>query len=272
MRQAARSDRLVATAVIVIAVVVAAALLGPLLLKYGPNDVDLANAQQGSSGAHLLGTDESGRDLLSRLIYGARPTLLGTSLIIALAVVVGTTVALASAWIGGWFDAVVSRTLDVGFAFPGLLLAILAVAIFGPGLTAPVIALAVAYVPYIARVIRAVAIRERALPYVSALSIQGASSLRICGRHILPNVLPMVLVQATVSFGYALIDLASLSYLGLGVQPPTADWGTMVANGQLAALAGHAEQSLYAGVLIILTVTAFTVLGERLSANTGRGR
>lgn len=266
LREAASSDRLVTAALIVIAVIVLAALLAPLISPYDPNAVDLLHATEGSSSSHLLGTDENGRDLLSRLIWGARPTLFGTSAIICLAVLVGTALALTSAWIGGAIDTAISRALDIGFAFPGLLLAILAVAVFGAGLSAAVIALAIAYIPYIARIVRAGAVRERSLPYVSALSIQGASGFRINFRHILPNLLPLILVQATIAFGYALIDLASLSYLGFGVQPPTADWGTMVASGQLAVLAGNPEQSLYAGLMIVITVCAFTVVGERLGS------
>ncbi|MEX2049175.1 MAG: ABC transporter permease [Gemmatimonadota bacterium] len=263
---AARSDVIVTMALIVIALIVVAAVCAPLISPYDPNTVDLSVAQQGSSAAHILGTDESGRDLLSRLLHGARPVLAGTSLIVAIAVVVGTALAVTAAWIGGAFDTFVSRGLDIGFAFPGLLLAILAVAVFGPGLTAPVIALAIAYVPYVARIVRAAAVRERALPYVSALWIQGAGVFRINAFHILPNLLPIVVVQATISVGYALIDLAALSYLGLGVQPPTADWGSMVANGQLALLAGHPQQSLYSGAMIVLVIMAFMVVGERLSA------
>lgn len=256
----------------VITVIVVAAVCAPLIAPYDPNAIDLNAALQGSSAAHILGTDESGRDLFSRLLYGARPVLAGTSLIVLIAVVVGTALAITAAWIGGVFDTFVSRGLDIGFAFPGLLLAILAVAVFGPGLTAPVIALAIAYIPYVARIVRAAAVRERSLPYVSALWIQGASVFRINAFHILPNLLAIVVVQATISFGYALIDLAALSYLGLGVQPPTADWGSMVANGQLALLGGHPEQSLYAGAMMVVTVMACMVIGERLGGRWSKIR
>jgi len=270
-RAAARSDILVTIAVTVLALIVIAAIFAPLVAPYNPNAIDLSAVQQGSSAAHILGTDENGRDLLSRLLFGARPILAGTSLIVAFAVLIGTALALTAAWIGGAFDTAVSRVLDIGFAFPGLLLAILAVAVFGPGLTAPVIALAIAYIPYVARIVRGAAIRERSLPYVSALWIQGTSAFKISAFEILPNLMPVIVVQATISFGYALIDLAALSYLGLGVQPPTSDWGIMVSDGQLALLGGHPQQSLYAGAIIVITVMSCMVVGERLSARWSAG-
>jgi peptide/nickel transport system permease protein len=127
------------------------------------------------------------------------------------------------------------------------------------------VALGLAHLPYIARVTRAAALRERELPYVDALRVHGFSGFQICWRHLLPNLAPLIIAQATVSFGYVMVDLAAISFLGLGVQPPSADWGVMVASGEPAILAGHPQQSLYAGILIVITVCAFTILGERLA-------
>ena len=159
-----------------------------------------------------------------------------------------------------------SRILDILFAFPGLILAVLAVALFGAGLIAPVIALSIAYLPYIARVLRSGAMRERALPYIDACYAEGLPTRTIAIRHLLPNIMPLVLVQATLSFGYALVDLAAISYLGLGVQPPaSSEWGLMVANGQSSILSGHPQESLLAGFMIVLTVVAFNLLGDRLA-------
>jgi peptide/nickel transport system permease protein len=168
-------------------------------------------------------------------------------------------------WVGGWFDNVTSRLLDILFAFPGLIFAMLAVAIFGPGLVAPVIALSIAYLPYIARVLRSGALRERHLPYIDACYAEGLPTRTIAFRHLLPNIMPLVFVQATLSFGYALVDLAAISYLGLGVQPPTPEWGLMIANGQSSILSGHPQESLYAGLMIVLTVVAFNMLGDQLA-------
>ena len=175
-----------------------------------------------------------------------------------------------AAWRGGWVDSIASRCVDFLFSFPGLLLAILAVALFGSGLVSPVLALAVAYTPYIARFARSAALVERERPYIAACTVQGFGALTICLRHLIPNIAPLVLAQATVNFGYALVDLAALSYLGLGVQPPTADWGVMVSEGQAAVLSGAPQQSLWAGGAIVLAVVTFNVVGEGLADRVAR--
>jgi peptide/nickel transport system permease protein len=260
-----RRDPVLMACAAVIGVIVLVALLAPLVAPHDPNATNILASNQGSSGTYLLGTDSVGRDLLSRVIYGARLSLLGPALIVLAATVLGTALAITTAWVGGAFDAVVSRLLDVLFAFPGLIFALLAVAMFGSGLTAPVIALAIAYLPYIARVLRSTAIKERNLPYVSALYVGGISARRICVRHMLPNIFPFVVVQAALSFGSALVDLSALSYLGLGIQPPRAEWGLMVSEGQSSILDRHPAESLYAGAMIIITVVAFNLLGDRLA-------
>ncbi len=248
-----------------IAALAALAIVAPVIAPHDPNAVDLLHTFAGPSLAHPLGTDDTGRDLLSRLIIGARTSLLGPLLVVILTVSLGVPLAIASAWVRGPIDAVGSRLLDVLFAFPGVLLAILAIALFGAGLPAAVIALGLAHMPYIARVTRAAAIRERELPYVAALRVHGFSSVQICRRHLLPNLGSLIIAQATVSFGYVMVDLAAISFLGLGVQPPSADWGVMIASGEPSILEGHPQQSLYAGVLIVMTVCAFTILGERFT-------
>jgi peptide/nickel transport system permease protein len=256
---------LTAACVAWITFVVVVAVFAPWLAPHDPNAVNILQRYQPSSAAHLLGTDALGRDLLSRLIWGARLSLTGPTLIILLATTAGTFVAIVTAWVGGWFDNVTSRLLDILFAFPGLIFAMLAVAIFGPGLVAPVIALSIAYLPYIARVLRSGALRERHLPYIDACYAEGLPTRTIAFRHLLPNIMPLVFVQATLSFGYALVDLAAISYLGLGVQPPTPEWGLMIANGQSSILSGHPQESLYAGLMIVLTVVAFNMLGDQLA-------
>ena len=248
-----------------ILLIVAVAVLAPVLAPHDPYQVDILAAHEGPSASHPLGTDALGRDLLSRLMYGARLSLVGPALIVVIATVLGTFLAILAAWMGGWFDAVSSRILDILFAFPGLIFALLAVALFGPGLWAPVIALSIAYLPYDARVLRSVALRERNLPYIQACYVEGLPTRTITVRHLLPNILPFVFVQATLSFGYALVDLAAISYLGLGVAPPTAEWGLMVANGQSSILTGYPQESIFAGLLIIATVVAFNLLGDRLA-------
>ncbi len=248
-----------------IAALAVIAIFAPAIAPHDPNAVDLLHTFSGPTLLHPLGTDDTGRDLLSRLIVGSRTSLLGPLLVVTLSVILGVPLAITSAWMRGPADAVISRLLDVLFAFPGVLLAILAIALFGAGLPAAVIALALAHMPYIARVTRAAAIRERELPYVAALRVHGFSALQICRRHLVRNLGPLIIAQATVSFGYVMVDLAAISFLGLGVQPPAADWGVMIASGEPSILEGHPQQSLYAGVLIVLTVCAFTIVGERLT-------
>jgi peptide/nickel transport system permease protein len=142
---------------------------------------------------------------------------------------------------------------------------VLATAVFGAGLTAAGIALTIAYVPYVARILRAAAVRERGREYVAALEVQGQSATRICLRHIVPNMLRLIVAEATIMFGWAMLDLAAISFLGLGVQPPHADWGVMVSEGETGVLQGHPAESLVAGIAIVVVVVAFNVLGERLA-------
>lgn len=250
----------------VLVLLVLAAVLAPVIAPYPPNQGNILAANAPISSAHLLGTDALGRDILSRLIYGARLSLLGPALIIALATTAGVTLAISAVWIGGWYDIVVGRILDLLFAIPGLLVAIIAVAVLGTGLTAPVLALSLAYTPYIARVLRSVALRERHLPYIESCQLVGYSGWAICLRHLLPNVMPLIRAQATLAFGAALVDLAAISYLGLGVQPPTPEWGIMVSDGQSALLNGYPLESLSAGLLIVFVVVLVNLLGERFAA------
>ena len=242
------------------------AILAPLLTPYGPADVDITSANQPPSSQHWLGTDSLGRDVWTRLVYGARLSLLGPLMVTVFATTVGTALAVLGAWRGGWLDHGLVRVLDVLFAFPALLFGILAVAVLGSGLIAPVIALSIAYTPYVARIIRGVAVRQRHLPYIEACQLLGYSSWRTATRHLLRNIRLFVVAQATLTFGYALIDIAAISFIGLGVQAPAAEWGLMVSNGAASVLNGSPWESLAAGVMIIVTVVAFNVLGERLAS------
>lgn len=258
-----------------LALLVLVAILAPVIAPFDPDQVSVLDINAGPSGEHWLGADSTGRDLLSRLIYGARISLLGPAIIVVIATLLGTALAITAAWMGGIVDTVISRFFDIVFAFPGLLLAILAVAMFGTGLLAPVIALSISYTPWIGRVVRSAAINQRSLPYIEAASVQGFSGFAISLRHLLPNVKSTVFTQATLAFGYALVDLAGISFLGLGVQPPTADWGVMVSEGQSAILEGNAAESLLAGGMIVLTVISVNLIGEglsRRSAGTGESR
>lgn len=252
----------------ILALVFLLAAIGPLLTTQDPNAVNLAQGYGAPSAHHWLAQDANGRDILTRLIYGARTALVGPLLVVVVSTIAGAALALAAVWFGGWFDAVVSRVIDAVFAFPGLLLAILATSLFGAGLSAAVVALSIAYTPYIARIARSAALRERAMPYVAALRVQGLRGVTICVRHILPNITTLIVANATISFGFALIDLAGLSFIGLGVQAPTADWGAMVSEGVPGILQHYPQESLYASVLIVATVAAANIIGDRLTTRS----
>ena len=251
-------------AAVIIAAAALAAVFGPLIAPYDPSLPNLSLAWAGPVGGHLLGYDFEGRDVLSRLLAGAQTAMLGPLAVVILSVPGGTLLAVTAAWRRGASDAVISSSLNLVFAFPGILLALLAAAVFGAGLPAAVITLSIAYLPFIARVLRGAALRERSQPYVAALEVQGASATSICLRHLVPNIAPLILAQATILFGYAMIDLAAISFLGLGVQPPTANWGVMVSENQAGILQGYPLPALAAGVCIVVVVIAVNVLGERL--------
>jgi peptide/nickel transport system permease protein len=253
---------IISAAVIGAAAVVAIA--GPLLAPYNPDLPQLSQYFVGPTPDHLLGFDAQGRDVLSRLLYGARTSMIGPVAVTLICMTLGSLLAVTAAWRGGAYDAVIGSGLDIVFAFPGILLAVLAAAVFGAGLVAPVLALSVAYTPYVARVLRGAALRERAQPYVAALEVQGASSIAICLRHLIPNMLHLIVAQATTLFGYAMVDLAAISFLGLGVQPPAADWGVMVSENQQGIIQGYPIPCLAAGLCIVVVVVAFNIFGERL--------
>jgi peptide/nickel transport system permease protein len=250
--------------VVVIAIAIVLAVIGPLIAPYNPTSPNLGLNFIGPSGGHILGYDFEGRDVLSRLLAGAQSSMLGPLAVVIGSLVLGTLLAVISAWRRGAVDAVISSSLDVLFAFPGILLAVLAAAVFGAGLTAASIALAVAYMPYVARVLRGAALKERSQPYIAALEVQGASATAICLRHIIPNIAPLIVAQATIMFGYAMVDLAAVSFLGLGVQPPAANWGVMISENQVGIPEGYPLPALAAGACIVAVVIAFNVLGERL--------
>ena len=257
-------------AIVILAVMILAAVFAPLVAPYNPNTPDLLAALQGPSAAHPLGTDALGRDTLSRLIYGGRTTLLGPIVVILLSTVLGLLLGVAAAWRGGSIDTVISRIVDVLFSIPGIVFALVTVAILGAGLGSVVIGLTIAYTPYAARVIRGGALRERRMPYISAAWIQGRSGSTIARRHLVPNIRPLILAQAVAALGFAVIDLASMSFLGLGVQPPTPDWGLMVKSGLDSAVRGQPTEVIVASVAIALFVGAVTILGDRLSTGVNK--
>ncbi|GAA3890778.1 ABC transporter permease subunit [Leifsonia kafniensis] len=264
-----RANGLFLASLIVVAIMVISAIAAPILAPYDPDFVDLANVLSGPTSTHWLGTDALGRDTLSRMMFGARSSLLGPLLVVILSTIFGILLGLLAAWRGGWIDAVLARIFDLLFAFPALLLAILAVALFGKGLAAPVAAMSIAYAPFVARLVRSLVVTERTRPYVAAYRVQGFSGGWIALRRVLPNVMPTVGAQSTLNFGYVLADLAALSFIGLGVQAPTADWGAMINESRGALMSGQILPALVPAIAVVLVVIAVNIIGEEFSDRIG---
>jgi peptide/nickel transport system permease protein len=241
----------------------AVALFAPLIAPKDPNDGELADSLAPPGQGYVLGADKNGRDILSRLVYGARTALVGAILVVAISEIIGVPIGIWAAYRGGWVDETITRIWDMLLAFPPLLLAFAVVAAFGPGLGKAAIALGILYVPFIARVVRSVTLVQKEMAYTEAARALGYGQGRIIFRHILPNCVSPIIVISSIDIAYALLDLAALSYLGLGVQPPTADWGTMLAEGQLVLLTAP-HVALAAGLSIVLAVLGFNLLGDGL--------
>ena len=256
--------------VVVLVAFVLVAVLAPLIAPYDPAALDLSDALAPPSPQHWLGTNELGQDTFSRLLYGARTSLVGPLCVVVFSTVLGIVLGLVAGWRGGWTDALLTRVFDILFAFPGLLLAILVVALFGKGMVAPIIAMSIAYMPFVARLTRSLVITHRSRPYVQAYRVQGFGGASIALRRVLPNTSATVLSQSTLNFGYALLDLAALSFIGLGVQPPTPDWGSMVNQGRGAVLSGEPLSAIAPALAIVIVVVAFNVVGEELGDRIAR--
>ena len=247
----------------IVLLAVGAALLGPSLTPYDPASQTLAGRLEPPSRAHPFGLDELGRDILSRLVSGARISLLVGLAVVTVSSLIGMALGSIAGYFGGLVDDVISRAIDILMAFPGILLAIALVAVLGPSLTNVVLALCViGWVGY-ARLVRGQALRARELEYVQAARALGASSARVVLRHVLPTAFPSVIVQATLGMAGAIIAEASLSFLGLGVQPPTPSWGTMLDAGR-AHLFDAPHLTIFPGVAIATLVLGFNFLGDGL--------
>jgi peptide/nickel transport system permease protein len=248
---------------VVATVFVLAALLAPLAAPADPNRTVFAEALQPPSPAHWLGTDDLGRDQLSRVIYGLRASLQVGLLAVALAMAVAVPLGLLAGYYRRWFDPVVSRLTDTLLAFPFLVLAVGLAAILGPSLLNATIAIGIAEIPRPLRVIRGETISLREEDYVEAAVANGASDLAILGRHILPNALSALIVQATVAIPLAIIDEAVLSFLGLGVQPPTPSLGVMLASAQ-QFITQAPWLAVFPGLAILLAALSFNLIGDGL--------
>ncbi|NMP22714.1 ABC transporter permease [Sulfobacillus harzensis] len=254
-------NRLAVGGLILIVLFILMAVAAPVIAPYSPDATHFGQAFHPPSAQHLLGTDELGRDLLSRIIYGARGSLLSAVLIVILGVAIGVPVGLVSGYYGGWLDEVLMRIVDAGLAFPGLVLAMAMAWILGPSLIHAVIAIGLVTIPQFARVTRGQVLEVKNREYVEASRCLGASPLRIMFRHILVNAATPIIVVATLSIGGALLSVASLSFLGLGPPPPAPNWGEMLQSGA-EYLTMAPWISLFPGAAIFLAVLGFNTFGD----------
>ena len=259
-----RSGIVTASLAVLVGLVVLA-VAAPWIATHSPDEARIGQSLRPISAEHWLGTDREGRDILSRLVFGTRTTLGGAALVVLLSGILGIPLGLIAAFYGGWVDSLIMRLWDLLLAFPPLLLAFVIVASFGRGFLTAVVALGIVYTPMMSRVVRSVALIERHKPYVEASQSVGSGDVRLLARHIFPNTLTTLIVQSTLDMGYAILDLAALSFLGLGVQPPTADWGAMLAHGQ-SYLFIAPNAALASGFAIMLAVVTFSMLGDGLAA------
>jgi peptide/nickel transport system permease protein len=247
-------------ALLVIALLILGAIFAKQFAPYSPY-ATLGGRLEAPSHTHLLGTDRIGRDVLSRILYGSRISLLVGFVAVTAGTLIGTVIGLGSGFVGGWVDLTVQRLMDVVMSIPALLLALVIVASFGPGVANAMIAIAIVLVPTTARVMRSVVLQVKARAYVEAATASGGSSLRVLLRHIVPNAADEVLILASVALAAAVIIEAALSFLGLGAQPPTPSWGQMLSEGRTNYI--RAPHMVWVPSLAIcLTVLAVTMLGD----------
>ena len=248
---------------VIVLVAVLAALIGPVVVPFDAADQELSLRLEGPTGLHWFGLDELGRDIFARILSGARISLLVGLVVVGVSSTLGTLLGSIAGYFGGRIDDLISRIMDILLAFPGLLLAIAMVAVLGPSLTNVILALSlIGWVGY-ARLVRGQVLRARELEFVQAARALGATAPRILARHIIPTALPAVTVQATLGMGGAILAEAALSFLGLGVQPPTPSWGTMLSYGK-AHLLEAPHLTIFPGLAIAVLVLGFNFLGDGL--------
>ncbi len=258
-----RGRGLLAAGTAIVGIAAAAAMLGPWLTPIDPAAQELPLRLAGPTPSHPFGLDELGRDILARVLAGARISFAVGLAVVTVSASVGTILGAIAGYFGGLIDDLISRVIDVLMAFPGLLLAIALVAVLGPSLTNVLFALTIiGWVGY-ARLVRGLVLRAREFEYVQAARALGAGTPRILWRHVIPSAMPSVVVQATLGMAGAIIGEAALSFLGLGVQPPTPSWGTML-NGGRAHLLDAPHLTIFPGVAIALLVLGFNFLGDGL--------
>lgn len=257
-------NRLAAIGLLITVIMTLIAIFAPWIALFAPNKMDVANSLAvPGTGGHLLGTDNYGRDLFSRLVYGARISLIVGISAVVFGAILGTLLGLVSGYFGGRLDAIIMRTMDGLFAFPFILLAITLMTVLGQGLVNVIIAIGVANIPGFARIVRGQVLSVKEEEFIEVTKSLGATNGRIIFQHILPNCLAPLIVYGTMSIAGAIISEAALSFLGLGVQPPTASWGSILKDGKdFLVLSPH--MATFSGLAILLTVLGINLFGDGL--------
>ncbi len=247
----------------IVSVVIAAMILAPAIAPYDPNRLSLAVRLAAPSWRHVFGTDEVGRDLLSRVIWGSRASVVAGLVTVAISMSIGTCIGAVSGLFSGWVDTVIMRIMDVLLAFPSFILAMALAAALGPSLMNAILPIAIVRTPFYVRLARGQALTLRDRAYVRAAETFGSSSWHIVWRHILPNSMAPIIVQATLDIGLAILTVSALSFIGLGAQQPTAEWGAMVANGR-AYFLDQWWYPMFPGLAILVTAIGFNLVGDGL--------
>lgn len=258
-----RRHRAAQAGLVVILLFALVAIFANWIAPYGAEELDLSASLSGPSAAHWFGADSVGRDIFSRVIYGARYSLTVGFISVGVGLMIGVPIGLISGYRGGWLDAVVMRVVDILFSFPTILLALIVVTIFGTGLFKAMVAIGIAQMPIYARLTRAMVLKVRTLEFVEASRAVGGSDLRILWRHVLPNAVAPIIVESTLQLASAILSAAYLGFLGLGAEPGTPEWGTMLSEGR-NFLAAAPHVTIYPGVTIIVVVLALNLFGDGL--------
>jgi peptide/nickel transport system permease protein len=257
------ANRLAVVGGVIILLMVISAVAAPLLTSHDPVEMRLSDRQLPPSRAHFFGTDEFGRDVFTRVLYGGRISLRVGIIAVSIGMIVGSVIGLAAGYFGRWFDMVSQRFIDVMLAFPDLILALAIVAVLGPSLTNVMIAIGISSIPVYARVMRGQVLSLREKEYVEAARAAGAGHMRLIFRHILPNALSPIVVIATLGIAAAILAGAGLSFIGMGAQPPSPEWGAMLARGR-EFLRNEWWIATFPGIFIAITVMGFNLLGDGL--------
>lgn len=240
-----------------------AVIFADFITPYDYAGIDLRNVMSFPSREHIMGTDQYGRDLFTRILYGGRVSLLVALLATAVSIVAGGLIGATAGYFGGWYDTVIMRIMDVFMAIPGLLMAITVAAALGTGMVNTAIAIAISNIPSLSRIMRSSVLLLREQEYVEAAEAFGSGNARIIWKHIVPNTLAPIIVQATLSIGSAILNIAGLSFIGLGIEPPTPEWGSILSN-SMDQIMTFWPLIIFPGLMIALTMLAFNLLGDGL--------